>query len=98
MARVMPLEADLCRQRERLASLDLREAGEPRLEPDDAVLPAQCQEPVLAWQGRTRAHEAHIAAEDVDQLRQLIQAPAPQEGSRAGVDVSNRLQIRLGDC
>ena len=38
----------------------------------------------LVAQWRSRPHEAHIASEDIRQLRDLVQAPDPQQAAHAG--------------
>src|SRR3954453_21247831 len=65
------------------AAMDLPEAGQARHQvgataeaPGDAL--------VLVLRQRARADEAHVAAQDVHELRQFVQREAPQERADAG--------------
>src|SRR2546423_13051681 len=66
------LEGDL------IASGDLPDASEPRPDRQPPALPALVERDLLR-QRRTRADDAHVAAQDVDELRQLVDAVLAQE-------------------
>ena len=63
------------------APADLPEAGDAR-QHDVAALVPVVHELAVAQGQRARADEAHVALEHVEELRQLVEAQAPQERGR----------------
>src|ERR1043166_1717307 len=83
------------------AAADLPQAGDARLRGEAAHLVATGELREVALQDRPRSDDAHVAAQDVDELGQLIHAREPQptpQGSRAGIvlDLEERAIAALG--
>ena len=66
-----------------VAAVDLGPAGDPR---PHLMAPRLLRgvAPQVLHQKRPRPHQAHISFEDVEQLRQLIEAGGPQEAAEGG--------------
>src|SRR5687768_74527 len=80
---VPDVELDPLRPRQRRASVHLRPAREPRadVEPVPLVLVVLLD---LVAQRRPRPDDAHVAAQDVPELRQLVDRRPPQDPPDAG--------------
>ena len=63
------------------AAVDLRPAGDPRLHVEPVQLPLVVLLDLVA-ERRARPDHRHVAADDVPELRQLVEAQPPQEPSR----------------
>ena len=64
-----------------VATVDLRPAGEAGADVVGAVFVALLDEIRLVPQGGARPDDAHLADEDVEDLRQLVEARLPEEGA-----------------
>ena len=80
---VAVVEPDHLAERDVVAAEHLPEAGHPGLQVEAAAGPA-VDVVVLLGDQRPRADQAHLAAEDVDQLRQLVERAAAQEPADPG--------------
>src|SRR5215813_2580631 len=77
------------------AAGNLPEASQPGLHTEATLLPGLFHPNRIANRQRARANDAHIAQQDIDQLRQLIDARAPQplpdsSNSRVVLDFEDR--------
>lgn len=66
------------------AAGDLPDAGDARLDTEPFTLDAAIEQVDIALGHRPGADQAHLAAEDVDQLRQLIDTGFTEESARSG--------------
>ena len=66
-----------------VAAIDLGPAGEAGADAMAKLFALGVIRQIANEQG-ARSHEAHVAAEDVDQLRQLVQAGGAEEGAESG--------------
>ena len=64
-----------------VATIDLRPAGEARADVVGAVFVAFFDQIRLVPKGGTRPDDAHLADEDIEDLRQFVKARLPQEGA-----------------
>ena len=64
-----------------VATIDLRPAGEARADVVGAVFVALFNQIRLVPEGGSRPDDAHLADEDVENLRQFVEARLPQEGA-----------------
>ena len=65
------------------ATADLPQPGQPRLDPEPLPRPGVVQLG-LPGKRRTGADEAHVAPQDIPQLRQLVDAQPPEPAADAG--------------
>ena len=70
----------------------LPQAGDARAERRCRLRPTPGMLGVLVERQRARADEAHVAAQDVPQLRQLVEAAAAAGGARAGSRAGRRVE------
>src|SRR5919202_85875 len=75
---VQVVELDHLLERDARAAQDLPQAGEARRQVDARAQPA-VQLAMLGLDERARADEAHLALEDVPELRELVEARDPQQ-------------------
>src|ERR1035438_3969641 len=61
------------------APVDLPQAGDARADAESAALPVLSESLVIAHRKRPGAHQAHVALQDVEKLRKLVDARLPQE-------------------
>ena len=80
---VPDVQRELVVPRERVAAVDLRPARDPRPHLVPPLL-LGCVEIEVLHQQRARADEAHLAREHVEQLRELVEARAPEEPPERG--------------
>src|SRR4051812_7272750 len=73
VAHVPEVELDPVRPRERGAAVDLRPAGDPRLDVEPVELPFVVLVDLVA-ERRPRTDDRHVAAHDVPELRELVEA------------------------
>ena len=78
---VQVVELDHLLERDLIPPEDLPEPRDPRLQVEPAPSPVD-DVLVLLEDQRPRPDEAHLAPEDVDQLRQLVERVAAQEARR----------------
>src|SRR4051812_29112712 len=81
--RILDVESDHVVESELVSPADLPEAGETGLD-GEAAVPAPLVVIELVRDGRPRADKRHLASQDVEELGQLIQAPAPEEPTHRG--------------
>ncbi len=78
---VLQVERDSLVEADPAPGVRLPEAGQARHDRQPAEVP-RLVDLDLVRDRRTRADQAHLAADDVDQLRQLVQVRSAQEGSQ----------------
>ena len=83
MVDVPDIEGELLVPRERVASVHLCPSGDSRPNVVAAHL-LGCVPREVVHQERTRAYEAHVSSQHVDQLGELVEAGAPQEATDGG--------------
>ena len=81
MLHVPEVEIDPLGPRQRRAAVDLRPAGDPRLDVEPVELALVVAVDLVA-EGRARADHGHVAADHVPELRQLVERQAPQQRAR----------------
>src|SRR5690625_551067 len=95
---VPEVEGELLLPFQRIAAVDLRPAGDPRPHVMAAPLALTVEWQVLHQQW-ARPHEAHVAAQDVPELRQLVQRactePPPQGSETLCIRQRDRKSTRL---
>ena len=69
---------------EAVSAVDLRPAGQPRADGIYSVFAAKLTDVALFGDQRTRTDEAHVARENIEQLRQFVEACPAQELARTG--------------
>src|SRR5438034_9073410 len=79
---VPEVELDPLRPREPRAPMDLGPARDPRLDVEAMPLPCVVLVDLVA-QRRARTDDRHVAADDVPELRQLVERQPAQDASRA---------------
>ena len=77
------IQRDIAVERGILARLHLPQAGDARQSLEAAQV-AQLVLPHFAGQRRTRTDDAHVAAQNIEELRQLIQRILAQESAQPG--------------
>lgn len=78
---ILAVKARLVHDLELIASVDLRPAGEPGLDVVSAVFIALFDQVILVPKGRARTDDAHLADENIPDLRQLVQAGHPEKSA-----------------
>ena len=86
---VFEIQCDLVRDRQVVATVYLRPAGQSGNQMVNAPLRSQFCQVVLVEQGRPWSDKTHVTPQDTPDLRQFIQAAASQEATY-------RRQMRLG--
>jgi hypothetical protein len=98
--RVPDVQLDSLLPRDPRAAADLGPAGHPGLELEAAALPLGVQGD-LGREGRPRPDDRHLAAQDVHQVRKLVQRESTQEAAgrrhaRVALDDSGSDSDRIG--
>ena len=83
MLDVPEVELDPLGPGERRAAVDLRPAGDPRLDVEPVQLALVVLVDLVAKR-RPRADHRHVAANDVPELRQLVERQAPKDAADTG--------------
>jgi len=81
--------------RQFVAAIDLCPSGQSGPDVRRAVFTTECDQIILIPQSRPGTDEAHVACQDIDQLRQLVQTAFPQKPSDTG-DVGIRSTQQMG--
>src|SRR5262249_9641766 len=79
---VVNIELHHLLEREAIAAADLGQAGQSRLYVAPFAVPGFVAFN-LVWDGRSRADQRHLALEDVEELREFVDAQAAKEGADA---------------